>query len=762
MGIILAVFITTFLANASPIHSTSFAISHDISTPDYQSLFLRDIDLSESPSNAILVGRNPHEKPISQLLGLLKSKLSRLWSMVRVTKPKSLPELVTKEMHNLYSRMGTALQNPDNWPSKDELLVYNLQIQLLWYILPDVEKTKMQADFVALLDTYKRLDQTNAHPITDNPIKSLKVAVVQLHTAILRVYSTTVRNCVTQMGVKACVDPAIETMKSLHSEISTMSEADFREIQYALQETIQLVETTNRLVPCTDIAGNAFLELRETFRKQTNVFKPYSKREPGSGQLIAKQELRTEMENIIASAQHEAQVEIKMKPILPNEILDLFVDHLEDDKPALLVCRIVCSRWLIRARRWVSLDAVISTPGDNNGRKRGRARNPKLINSTLKLVNLLQSPHVTIHFSIRKLTIMGLDEVPCTCCELILTSGHGEATYPALNLSLETCLPYLTHVSQLRLQEFEFEFLSTKAFALLSALPQVSHLDCYGVTFPTFTDMFGLYPNLMELKVDGVLVNDIDSTVAIEPLKLLTSLSLRVTTATLEILSTTYLRPDGISSLKLTCDCDAFQYFDDIARFIATTGPGLEHFHFWVPSAFVDAPINLAHNTNLKTLTLETCDSSSVDEWAETLMNSVHHDVQVEIWVWFREEEVVDRDASYLEDFISALDRDVVLKFIASIKSKDSVSVPLAFEDAMKSKFPKQSDQGLLRFDFRPLARNEDDDDYGVGDWIACTDEEEYDNREDGDWISCADDDSDYDGDDSVVDASGVLVHDLA
>ncbi|KAG6827357.1 hypothetical protein H0H93_015667, partial [Arthromyces matolae] len=137
-------------------------------------------------------------------------------------------------------------------------------------------------------------------------------------------------------------------------------------------------------------------------------------------------------------------------------------------------------------------------------------------------------------------------------------------------------------------------------------------------------------------------------------------------------------------------------------------------------------PINLAHNTNLKTLTLETYNLSSADVWMETLITSAHRNAQVEIRVWFSQEEVVNQDLSSLEDFIHGLGRDVVLKFIAR-KRGDGAALPLDFEDTMRSKLSKISNQGLLRFDFDSMDRNEDGDSHEDEDGTFCTDDEDYD-----------------------------------
>ncbi|KAG6900064.1 hypothetical protein C0995_004386, partial [Termitomyces sp. Mi166 len=184
--------------------------------------------------------------------------------------------------------------------------------------------------------------------------------------------------------------------------------------------------------------------------------------------------------------------------VLPEEVLELVVDHLSDNRPALLSCRLVCSRWLDRSCRWLYLHAIIAVPSEDE-------TTSKDIESSQKLIELLRSPQVKLRPSnIRKLTIIGPDQkLPCTCCDILDSiSPH---LYDPLNTALVASLPFMGLVHDLCLRQLDFTTLNGQAQAQIAGLSQITCLECYQVTSDYLEDILAPFRNIKKFKADGIM-----------------------------------------------------------------------------------------------------------------------------------------------------------------------------------------------------------------------------------------------------------------
>ncbi|KAG6816659.1 hypothetical protein H0H93_007854, partial [Arthromyces matolae] len=140
----------------------------------------------------------------------------------------------------------------------------------------------------------------------------------------------------------------------------------------------------------------------------------------------------------------------------------------------------------------------------------------------------------------------------------------------------------MTHIQRLSFSRFEFSQLSSTVRSQLASLSHVTSLFCDGITFPTIQDMLAPYPNLRELELQIVALDNVATSTAteglkFEPLASIRSLTLIIGATALDLLrSSRYIQFQTISSLTIYTEGE--EYLPVIAQFLEVVGETLEHF----------------------------------------------------------------------------------------------------------------------------------------------------------------------------------------
>ncbi|KAG6919056.1 hypothetical protein DXG01_009309 [Tephrocybe rancida] len=409
-------------------------------------------------------------------------------------------------------------------------------------------------------------------------------------------------------------------------------------------------------------------------------------------------------------------ISTRMKMDLPDEVQELIIDHLSDDKPTLLVCRLVSLLWLVRIRRWLFHDVWVGESGseddlDLNAVSTFSPRNAKAVD-----ISLLQSPHSKLGPSIRTLTITGPDYIPCMCCGDIYAGKPSE--YDDLSAAIEAALPFMDYVSKLKLQTFEFPCLSSQAQGAIMSLSQVKTLDIFGITYRSIEEMLAPFQHVTELRVCSINIGvELDRHIMTEsppaawplpfPLPPLISMS---SLTSLETSAGDYYR-DLLSSdryilaqniEKLSFDGAALRYVPEIGEFIKATGASLKYLRMYFQADGYDAfPISLAENINLSTFEMSSNHFSNDVWWLAKIMPTMPRTTQVKIEVWINAiEEVL-----VVEDFGSA-DIETFFAYYADIPLSLRLTPTTGFikdvdapwlTEFIRAKLPEISRRGLVQ-----------------------------------------------------------------
>ncbi|KAG6907638.1 hypothetical protein DXG01_008132 [Tephrocybe rancida] len=400
---------------------------------------------------------------------------------------------------------------------------------------------------------------------------------------------------------------------------------------------------------------------------------------------------------------------------LPYEVQELIVDHLHDDRPTLLISRLVSSRWLARSRLWLFHDVTIGPMSDaikDAAHKRAAHAIPTLL-------ELLRAPHSTLVPAVRTLTIFGADNIPCSCCEGLVVTGKS-ATYDTLSATIEAVLPLLDHapITGVVLENLSFYFLSSTAQADIVALaPHVKQLDIRGLSYRSFEEMLAPFQRITELKIRCINIDAhaneqrsdegpsaqplLCALPPLSPLSSLTSFETSVGDFSSRLISPhQYILAQHITSLAF--DTISSEHLANIGTFISTAGAALKHLHLCFQVSECDVfPISLSENINLETVDVSSYDVSRDLWWVEVIIPTMVSTARLELEAWVYTKAVhwvQDFAAEEIESLFSEYtDRDLGLAI--HISSRGSPEVDLSsVKDEVLGALPDISRRGLVRF----------------------------------------------------------------
>ncbi|KAG6815813.1 hypothetical protein H0H87_011144 [Tephrocybe sp. NHM501043] len=431
-------------------------------------------------------------------------------------------------------------------------------------------------------------------------------------------------------------------------------------------------------------------------------------------------------------------------PRIPPDVQERIIDHLHDDRSALLSTRRVSSFWLACTRRWLTHNVTV------DGRD--------AIAKNKILITLLQAPFSTLGPDIRSLKING----PDYRCGILCKRVHlGDlSSYRDLSAALEVALPYMTNLSALKLMALHIPCLSSRAQEAIVGLPPIKALDAFAITYASIKESLAPFQHISDLKIRHMnilgwreireLHRHLDSSPILslryalrgQPdlpklscLSLVTSLKLLVTEVTVPLLAhDKYLHAQNMTKLSFTTLSDDLYSVQNIGAFIKAAGATLEHLHLAInytsrdngktrtflttasPHSFPDSefPISLMENTNLLTFHISSEHFSNDASWLKEIIATVSPTTCVKIKTWLSLSQprnevktIKDFSCAEIEAFFSQYPGNDLSLHLVPIKY-DGVDLQF-FEDGIKNMIPKTINQGLVHLDdFEDWASDEE------------------------------------------------------